>query len=259
LHVRESLNCNWKVVIDAFQEGYHIHGVHPELISSVDLSKERCGFFGWHGAATVPFGARNSEALGAEQEIEMIRALPPANFPGIADVLPRFEDLVASRSKDGRLADGTSARALLQQATRDTLMAKGLDVSGLSDDQMSDYQFWLLFPNVFIQVRAGEATVISAEPHPDGDPERCVWQVVVLLWLPPEQRAAQRAELVEIPEGEHFTYFLALEQDWEQMQRQQRGLRNRGLQYMALTRQEARVVHFHSALDRWFEEGARGR
>jgi phenylpropionate dioxygenase-like ring-hydroxylating dioxygenase large terminal subunit len=257
LNVRESLSCNWKVVVDAFQEGYHIHGVHPELISSVDLGKERCSFFGDHGAATVPFGGRGPAGLDAEQEVETVRSLPPANFPGLAEVLPRFEALVAAhRGADGglNLPAGVSARTLLQQATRDTLSAKGLDVGGLTDNQMSDYQFWLLFPNVFIQVRAGEATVISAEPHPYGDPERCVWRVAVYLWLPPEQRAAQRAELVDIPEGEHFSYFLALEQDWEQMQAQQEGLRNSGLEYMTLTRQEVRVAHFHAALDSWLDE-----
>jgi phenylpropionate dioxygenase-like ring-hydroxylating dioxygenase large terminal subunit len=257
LNVREGLNCNWKVVIDAFQEGYHIHGVHPELIASVDLPKERCSFFGDHGAATVPFGMRNAADLGLEHEIEMIRSLPPPNFPGLAEVLPRFEELVAAHWRpDGGLdlPAGASGRTLLQQATRETLAAKGLDVSGLTDNQMSDYQFWLLFPNVFIQVRAGEATVISAEPHPDGDPERCVWRVVVYLWLAPEQRAAQRAEPIEVPEGEHFPYFLALEQDWEQMQRQQEGLRNSGLEYMTLTRQEVRVAHFHASLDSWLEE-----
>ena len=29
LDVREAIECNWKVVIDAFTEGYHIEGIHP--------------------------------------------------------------------------------------------------------------------------------------------------------------------------------------------------------------------------------------
>jgi hypothetical protein len=39
------------------------------------------------------------------------------------------------------------------------------------------------------------------------------------------------------------------------MQRQQRGLRNHGLEAMALTRQEVRLAYFHAALDTWI--GAR--
>jgi phenylpropionate dioxygenase-like ring-hydroxylating dioxygenase large terminal subunit len=256
LNVRETLACNWKVVMDAFQEGYHIQGVHPELIPAMDESKERYRFFGDHSVATAPFGTANMVEFGPEQAVEAVRGLP-ATFPGVVEVLPRFEKMVdAHRKQDGTIAfpAGVTARLLLQQATRETLTAKGLDVSGLTDTQMSDNQFYLLFPNFFMTIRAGEATVIISGPDPAGDPNRCWWLVTNYMWLPPEQRAAQRAELVEVPEGGHFDYFLALEQDWEMMQRQQNGLRQRGVDHMALTRQEVRLAYFHSILDSWLAE-----
>ena len=259
LNRREALDCNWKVVMDAFQEGYHIQAVHPELISAMDESQERYGFFGDHSVATGPFGAANLEHFGPEQQAESIRGLP-ATFPSVTEVLPRFEEMLnAHRSADGTLAfpDGVTGRLLLQQAARDTLTGKGLNVSGLTDTQMSDNHFHLVFPNLFMTIRAGEATVIISVPHESGDPGRCYWQVMGLMWLPPEQRAAAREPLVEVNEGEHEPYFLALEQDYDQMQAQQRGLRNSGLKEMALTRQEVRLAYFHSALDSWVEE--RGR
>jgi phenylpropionate dioxygenase-like ring-hydroxylating dioxygenase large terminal subunit len=253
LNVREALGCNWKVVMDAFQEGYHIQGVHPELIAAMDESKERYGFFGDHSVATGPFGAANLEEFGPEQQAESIRGLP-ATFPGVVEVLPRFEALLdRHRAADGTLAfpEGVTGRLLLQQATRDTLTAKGLDVSGLTDTQMSDNHFHLVFPNLFMTIRAGEATVIVSTPHPSGDPNRCHWQVQGLAWLPEEARGAAREPLRNVAEGDHVPYFLALEQDWEMMQRQQRGLRNEALGFMALTRQEVRLAHFHAALDGW--------
>ncbi len=259
LNVRESLDCNWKVVMDAFQEGYHIQGIHPELVCAMDESKERYSFFGDHSVATAPFGASNLAAFGPEPQVEAIRGLP-ATFPGVAEVLPRFEELVGSyRNKDGTLEfpGGVTARALLQRATRDTLTGKGLDVSELTDNQMSDNQFYLLFPNFFLTIRAGEATFIGSVPHPDGDPNRCIWHVVNYQWLPPEQRAKKRAELIDEPED--FNYFLALQQDYDQMQRQQKGLRNRTLEYLTLTRQEVRLAHFHTVLDGYLEGGASSR
>ncbi|MFV8819836.1 SRPBCC family protein [Haliea sp. E17] len=252
LNVRESLDCNWKVVMDAFQEGYHIQGIHPELVNAMDESRERYRFLGDHSVATAPFGAANTPDITLEQQAEAIRGLP-ATFPGVADSLPAFERLLQEnrQGQAGHLPEGVTPRLLLQQAMRETLSARGLDVSGLTDTQMSDNQFYLVFPNLFLTIHAGEATFISAVPHPDGDPNRCIWHVSNFQWFPETEREAQKLLPTDVPEGEHFNYFLALEQDFDQMQRQQKGLRNRALTHLALSRQEVRLAHFHRQLDRW--------
>jgi len=257
MNVRETIQCNWKVVMDAFYESYHVQAVHPELIPIIDLARERYARFGRHGATTVPFGGPGQTKVSPEEEIEMVRALPEPNFPGLVAVRPRFEELVAAHTApDGNLdlPGGVTGRSLLQQAVRDDLTAKGLDVSELTDSQMSDFQFWALFPNVYIQLRAGESTVIISRPHPDGDPNRCHWHVAHYIWFPAEERDAQRIELTEIPDGEHVPYFLALEQDFSQMEDQQKGLRNNALDHMTLTIQEPKVAIFHHELDRWIED-----
>ena len=254
LNVRESIHCNWKVVMDAFYEGYHVPSVHPELIPFVNLKKERFRGFGLHGATTVPFGGPETGQATPENEVEMIRALPLPNFPGLAEVLPRFEQLVAEHSVGNggeALPQGVTGRGLLQQATREHLTAQGCDVSGLTDSQMSDFQFWAIFPNIYVQLRAGEATLIMAWPHADGDPNRCTWRVTSYLWLPPEEREKHAIALTDVPEGEHFPYFLALQQDFDQMEDQQKGLRNKTLEYLTLTKQEPKIAMFHKTLDDW--------
>lgn len=50
--------------------------------------------------------------------------------------------------------------------------------------------------------------------------------------------------------GSH-KYFEALQQDYEQMQRQQSGLRNKGLDHLMLVKEEVVVAKFHDTLDRW--------
>lgn len=257
LNVREAIDCNWKVVMDAFQEGYHIQGVHPELVAAMDESKERYRFCGDHSVATAPFGASNEAEISAEQQADAIRGLP-ATFPAVADSLPRFEELLdgyRDAQRNLALPAGLTPRLLLQQAMRETWTAKGLDVSGLTDGQMSDNQFYLLFPNFFLTIHAGEGTFIGAVPHPGGDPNRCVWHVANYQWFPSEERAERQTPVTEIAPGGHFPYFLALEQDYDQMQRQQAGLRNRGLAELALTRQEVRLAHYHAAIDSWVDGG----
>jgi len=258
MDVRESLECNWKVVIDAFQEGYHIEGIHPELLNVIviDPTKSRYNFFRDHNLAVAPFEVNHDDNFGPEEEVEGIRRLPET-FPGVAQILPLFEELVAAhRDENGTLAfpEGVSGRTLLQQATRETLTRSGLDVSGLNDEQMISNQAWLLFPNFFMTIRAGEAHVIVAVPHPDGDPNRCIWHVTSYMWLPPGPREEYRADLVEVEVHGSYPYFLALQQDYEQMPRQQQGLRNARLEYMTLAREEVCIANFHSVLDRYMAD-----
>lgn len=174
LDVRESVNCNWKVVMDAFEEGYHISGIHPELLRviMIDPTTVRYRFFENHSVSVAPFDVANADKYSAEEQVEGIHGLPET-FPTVAMVLPRFDELVGGYRSDDeplRFPDGVTARTLLQQATRDTLTGMGLDVSRLTDAQMSDNHGWVLFPNFFMTIRAGEATTIMATPTPTVTP-----------------------------------------------------------------------------------------
>ena len=129
LNVRESIDCNWKVVMDAFQEGYHIQGIHPELLRVIviDPTTTRYRFWDDHEVAVAPFEVANADP---EEELAGIRELP-ATFPSVTGYLPRLEELVAAyRNDDGRLEypEGVTGRTLLQQATRETLTGLGFDV-----------------------------------------------------------------------------------------------------------------------------------
>ncbi len=252
MNVLEPLDCNWKVVMDAFEEGYHINGIHPQLLSviAIDPATSRYKFFDNHSVAMAPFEVQGASA---EKQVDGIMALPET-FPSTVAVLPRFEELVKGyRAENGSLdfPDGVSARTLLQQATRDTLTGMGLDVSGLTDAQMSDNHGWVLFPNFFMTIRAGECHVIMAVPHPEGDPNRCIWHVASYMYLPQEMRDAFKVDLIEVHEPGSYKYFEALHQDYVQMPRQQLGLRNSRMDHMTLVKEEVVIAHFHSVIDRF--------
>lgn len=260
LDVRESLNCNWKVVMDAFEEGYHISGIHPQLLRVIliDPAKSRYRFFENHSVACAPFEVAGASKYGPEEQVEGILELPET-FPSVQAVLPRFQELVAAyRDSDGVLSfpDGVAPRTLLQTATREVLTGMGLDVSGLTDAQMSDNHGWVLFPNFFMTIRAGEATIIMSLPHEDGDPHKSHWHIMSFMWLPEEARGAFAAEAVVVDEPGSFKYFLALQQDYEQMPKQQIGLRNTALKAMSLVKEEVVIAHYHSVVDRYLENSA---
>lgn len=255
MDVTEDIECNWKVVMDAFEEGYHINGIHPQLLQVLHINPKtaRYQFFENHSVAMAPFEVQGASV---QEQVEGMLALPET-FPGTVAVIPRFQELLAPyRSDDGSVVfpGGVSARILLQQATRDVLTGMGLDVSGLTDDQMVDNQGWVLFPNYFMTVRAGECHIIMSLPHPSGDPNKCIWHVASYMYLPEDFREAVRAEAIVVDTPGSHKYFEALQQDYEQMPRQQKGLRNNRLDHMTLVKEEVVIAHFHSVVDRYMAE-----
>lgn len=257
MNVREDLECNWKVVIDAFQEGYHIQGVHPQMgdVISVDPAEERFNFIGDHHLVVAPFTVI-TEGFTPEQAVEGLRTKLPAIFHGESEVVPNFEKVVESYyNEHGKLElpECVTVHSLLEKTARETLTRKGLDVSGLADAQMTNHSGWFLFPNFFLSIRAGDGILIAPVPHPSGDPNRCTWQVTRLAWLPPEQREARREEVLEVKERGTYPYFEVLQQDYEQGAEVQRGLRNTGLKYMTLVQEEAAVAKFHGVVDKYVD------
>ncbi len=89
-----------------------------------------------------------------------------------------------------------------------------------------------------------------AVPHPDGDPNRYVWHVSSYMYLPPEHRDTFRVQLTDVTEPGSCKYFEALQQDYEQMPRQQLGLRNSRLDHLTLVKEEVVIAHYHSVIDR---------
>ena len=59
----------------------------------------------------------------------------------------------------------------------------------------------------------------------------------------------------EVEEPGSYKYFEALQQDYEQMPRQQLGLRNARLDHMSLVKEEVVIGHYHSVIDRYMANG----
>ncbi|HTZ31432.1 MAG TPA: SRPBCC family protein [Methylomirabilota bacterium] len=52
-----TVNCNWKVYVDNYLEGYHIPIVHPGLMKEIDYPRYRCETFRYHSQQLGPVRA----------------------------------------------------------------------------------------------------------------------------------------------------------------------------------------------------------
>jgi phenylpropionate dioxygenase-like ring-hydroxylating dioxygenase large terminal subunit len=53
------VNCNWKVYVDNYLEGYHIPIVHPGLMKEIDYPRYRCETYRYHSQQLGPVKAVN--------------------------------------------------------------------------------------------------------------------------------------------------------------------------------------------------------
>jgi phenylpropionate dioxygenase-like ring-hydroxylating dioxygenase large terminal subunit len=81
--VTTEVACNWKASVDAHNEGYHVHALHPEVLPMVDDTAARVDHFGDHGRIVVPMG-RPSARLGRADDGTARRAIKDARRARIA-------------------------------------------------------------------------------------------------------------------------------------------------------------------------------
>lgn len=65
---RYTVNCNWKVYVDNFLEGYHIPIVHPELAKLLDYNQYKTETANWYSLQHSPF--KSEENIYGEKEGE---------------------------------------------------------------------------------------------------------------------------------------------------------------------------------------------
>jgi choline monooxygenase len=58
------IDCNWKVYVDNYSEGYHIPIAHPGLMREIDYSQYRTDTFRYHSQQFAPIRAMKAEEAG---------------------------------------------------------------------------------------------------------------------------------------------------------------------------------------------------
>ncbi|MBI1182446.1 MAG: Rieske 2Fe-2S domain-containing protein [Alphaproteobacteria bacterium] len=246
------LPVNWKVVLDNFNESYHLPTVHPQAESSVeenyrwtqfDMSEEG------HNRMWMRAGAP-SHILETKGGVTIL--------DGLAQQLRQWDLDPADFA--GREYE---TREALQRQMRKLGPERGYAYfDNLRDHQLTDVYHYFLFPNFAVSVWADGFHFLRARPHAT-DPEQCVFDNWWYAPAPegvttPVMTAGGIVERDAEVEHEVFDFGekslgVPIDQDMAVTPGQQKGFRSRGYTGVYLPRQEHRIRRYHEVLDEYIE------
>lgn len=250
------LPANWKSVIDAFNEGYHVQGTHPQLLPWTDDVSIQYEQFDTHAHyGRLPNARRQlrpSPRLGLRDgeydEGEILASL----VAGLGGLFYGDEQKLVADLRSQPLPAGRTLLEAYQEGRRKLLTARGIDISGLDNDQLTsaDDVYW--FPNMVGPIYPGSAILFRVRPN-GFDPDSAIKDSWILEWPKPEV-PWRMCERKYYPNWRDRDWGLITNQDYENMAHVQQGMKARGFRGLRLNpRQESNILHMHRVIDRYLK------
>ncbi|MBU6212313.1 MAG: aromatic ring-hydroxylating dioxygenase subunit alpha [Gammaproteobacteria bacterium] len=228
-------SCNWKASVDAFNESYHVQGIHPQLLYYLHDLDIQIDCYDRHNRYLIPFGTVSPRVRKPPSIPDPIKSIMKTAGMDPADYDEPLENL----------------RRDVQAHKRRTGASMGKDYSQLNDDQLTDDYHYLIFPNVTLNVHADDLMLFRQRPHPT-DPNQMFYDIWTFELLP------DGAERPARPKHQHFQHGdksigLVLDQDAQNLPGVQEGMHSSGFEGLWIGSQELRIRHFHKVLDDYLE------
>lgn len=249
--------CNWKVMIDAFNEGYHTEATHPQVGARSAL-----------GTLSVAHGKHSMFWFPSPEKAKKRAAMAPAGFdfrPAIRDGILDLRSTLNALASDFRVRaaerlvtegpEGASVPELV--ATLMKFHREELEKSGAKwPENLTDADIyragtdWHIFPNTIILPSADSILWYRARPN-GRDVNSCVFDVWNL-----ERFADGKAPPIQrdfYPDVESFAGQNSfLEQDFGNIAAVQKGMKSRGFTAARTNPvQEVPINNFHKTLYRY--------
>ncbi|HEY2813620.1 MAG TPA: aromatic ring-hydroxylating dioxygenase subunit alpha [Acidimicrobiales bacterium] len=251
------LPANWKVVVDAFNEAYHVQGTHPQLLpwtDDVSIAYEQLGIHAHYGR--LPEARRElrpSPRLGLSHDEYDEGQILAGLVGGLGRLFLGEEMAIVDELRASPRRPGTTLLQEFQSRRRDLLAARGLDVSDLSLDQMTSADDVYCFPNLVGPIYPGSAIVFRVRPN-GLDPDSSIKDIWTLEW-PSAAHTEGKWEQRFYPDWTEKDWGEISNQDYANMLEVQTGMKSRAFRGPRLNaRQESNILHMHRVIDRYLTE-----
>jgi nitrite reductase/ring-hydroxylating ferredoxin subunit len=244
------LPANWKVAVDAFNEGYHVQGTHPQILpwtDDVSLDYEPLGIHSHYGRLpTARRQLRPSPRLGLTEgeydEGEILERF----IEGLGGLFYEDERALVAEVRASAL-DGEDMLARYQKGRRELLAARGVAVDEFTDDQLTSADDVYFFPNMVGPIYPGIAILFRVRPN-GLDPDSCIKDTWFLEW-PREGDGQKRPPRRFFPDWTERDWGIITNQDYANMEHVQQGMKSRGPGFRLSSRQEVNILHMHRVID----------
>lgn len=224
-------DCNWKTSVDAFNESYHVQGIHPQLLWYLHDLDIQIDCYERHSRYLIPFGTVSP------------RIRKPPSIPEPVKVIMKAAGMDPA-DYDGPIS---GIRADVQKHKRANGAGQGRDYSRLNDDQLTDDYHYLIFPNLSLNVHADDLWIFRQRPHAT-DPDKMYYDILTYDLVPEGQEWPAPPERKVFRHGDK-SIGLVLDQDSQNLPSVQAGMHSKGFGGIWAGRQELRIRHFHKVLD----------
>ena len=254
---RVKMDCNWKVALEAFNEGYHVQTTHRQLLPNFnDMTYSKA--YGKHGMFGAPadalFGLSSPRLGGPAGDLR--KGLYEFNRE-VWETLraTTTEELMEAGRRLSELPEDTPISEVygaFMRFHREELEKKGIGSPDVTPEQVMAVGIdWHIFPNMVFLPQP--TNLLGYRARPDGDdPDRCIFEVYVL-----ERFAEGQVPKVEVESAEDWRdvdWGLILSQDFQNMSEVQAGMKSRGFKGARTNPvQEKAVSNFHDTLWRYIQ------
>jgi phenylpropionate dioxygenase-like ring-hydroxylating dioxygenase large terminal subunit len=249
------IDANWKAVVDAFNEGYHVQGLHPQILPWTDDTSIAYEQFDRHAHYGRLPGARRTLAPsprlglaeGEYDEGEILAGL----VAGLGGAFLGEERTAVDELRAKGPPPGQTLLEAYQHRRRELLAARGFDVSGLATELMTSADDVYCFPNVVGPIYPGSAILFRVRPL-GHDPNRSIKDTWVLEWRAPGDASERTVEPKFFEDWKSRNWGEITEQDYDNLANVQQGMRTSGWPGARLNpRQEGNILHMHRVIDRY--------